>query len=261
MNTEVYLDSRFGLDLGDSVSGRYFILREPLFAPPGSVLTVQVTSATVPLTHWALNDGNNDLHLIYADGSSQSISLLMGNRSIDLIVLKMNEVLMHGWVASYDDTTNLISFNTGVVPFAVGPLTDCQTPLGVAVGDASVGGTYTTRGIDISGTQCFFLRSNLNTQNTQPFTSNAAGVLARIPITRAPNDIERWVNTTGVVNVTTTNCITLLYLDLLDDTCQTSIELHGGHWSVTLIIGATEPSNTFSALPTLGAGLLIPPTN
>jgi hypothetical protein len=59
----------------------------------------------------------------------------MGNRSIDLIITKMNEVLMHGWVAEYDDTTNLVSFTLGTVPFTIGPLTDCQTPLGMEVGD------------------------------------------------------------------------------------------------------------------------------
>jgi hypothetical protein len=257
MNVEIYLDSRLGVLLSNN-TGRYFVLREPLIAPPGSVLTVQVTSATVPLTHWSLSDGNNDLQLLYTNGTSQSISLLMGNRSIDLIIEKMNLVLMHGWVAAYDETTNLVSFSLGTVPFTVGPLTNCQTPLGVAVGDASVGGTYTTRGIDISGTSCFFLRSNLSTQNSQPFTSNAAGVLARIPITRAPNEIERWINTTGVVNVLANNCLTLLYLDLLDDLCQTPIELHGGHWSVTLIFGTTQPSETFSAFPTHEA-VIIPP--
>jgi hypothetical protein len=244
-----------------SLSGRYFILNEPLIAPPGSVLTVSVTSATVPLTHWALHDGNNDLHLIYDNGSSQFISLLMGNRPIDLVITKLNMDIMHGWVATYDETTNLVNFTSGIVSFTIGPFTDCMTPLGVEVGDTCTNGSYTTRGVDIGGTSCFFVRSNLSTRNTQLFISNASGVLARIPITRAPNAIERWVNATGFVNITTASCLSLLYIELLDDLCETPIELHGGHWSITVVISYTQPSDSVSAFGVLTDASLIPTNN
>jgi hypothetical protein len=253
MNTELYLDSRTGIQVDGDYNGRYFILTEPLVAPPGSQLTIQITSATVPLTHWALNDANNDLHLVFSDSTQQSLSLLVGNRSIDLIIAKLNLDLLHGWVATYDETTNRITFAGGTLGFEIGPYTTCQTALGVVVGDVSgvdITGTspvatlLARNGVDISGTACFFVNNNLYTQNIVPFTRNASTVLGRIPITRAPLEIERWVNTTGVVNITTNNFLSLLYIELLDDLLENSIQLHGGHWSITAVVSYTPPSDT-----------------
>jgi hypothetical protein len=257
--TELYLDSRLGINIGGQASGRYFLLHEPIVAPPGGQISVQLVSATVPLTHWALHDGNNDLHLVYANSTEQSISLLQGNRSIDLIILKLNESLMHGWVAAYDETTNLVTFTGGTVGFEIGPNTTCQTPLGVEIGDVSgldISGPSPVvsltgwNGVDISGTQCFFVNSNLAVQNSSLLLSNSAGVLGRIPITRAPNDIERWVNSSGFVSATSSSYISFLYIELLDDLCQNAIEFHGGHWSITLLITTTPtPSAITSFTP------------
>jgi hypothetical protein len=256
MNTELYLDSRSGIKVDAMGSGRYFILNEPIIAPFGAQISVQLVSATVPLTHWALNDRNNDLHIVYTNSTEQNISLLQGNRSIDLIILKMNEVLMHGWVAAYDETTNLVTFRGGTLGFEIGPNTTCQVALGVEIGDVSgldLSGSSSEvtlvgwNGVDISGTACFFVNSNIYTTNRMALLQNSAAVLGRIPITKAPNDIERWVNLTGFTNATTCHYLSLLYIELLDDLCEYPIEFHGGHWSITLNITTTAPSDSITS--------------
>ena len=249
---ELYLDSRQGLSAGGALTGVYFLLSEPIIAPLGCQLTLQVTSATVPLTHWALHDGNNDLHLIYSDLSEQFISLLEGNRSIDLVITKLNMNLLHGWVASYDETTNLVTFSAGTLGLSIGPMTNCQTALGVVIGDVSgvdLAGTSPVpmlvgrNGVDISGTACFFVRTNLFTQNSIPLSNVPSSVIGRIPITRAPNDIERFVNQSPFVNTLSSDFIGLIYVELLDDQCRFPIELHGGHWSITILFGNTPQSD------------------
>ena len=137
MSTELYLDSRSGITVDSLGLGLFFILKEPIFAPLGAQLSVQLVSATIPLTHWAITMRNNALHLIFADDTQQTITLLAGNRSIDLLVLKMNDLLMHGWHAAYDETTNLVTFTGGSVGFEVGPNTTCQQALGIQIGQAS----------------------------------------------------------------------------------------------------------------------------
>jgi hypothetical protein len=251
MSIELYLDQRAGTPTG-SGNGRYFMFSEYIRAPRGSVLTLQLQSVTIPLTHWVINSSNDTLVLQYSvDDTSVTIRLPNGNKTIDSVVAVINAGMgvgtQWGWGVEYDFDTNQLLFkntSTSLYPsVTIGEGTTCTELLGFEVGDTSNGQEMRSRGIDLSGDACFYINSDQRTTNIRPFGGGDVSVVGRIPITRGTNDVERWTNYNGFTNTLSVDFLSGLYIEILDDRCDKQVEFHGGYWTVSLVFGNVEEAN------------------
>ena len=193
MRQQLYLDSRFGQSLNGN--GTLFWLQDPIVLPSMKYsFTLSVPSAAVALTHYVITEANRKLELLYSDASTQTIDLPIGNHSIDELVDALNRRLLYGFKAAYSENTNTLHFSTQNISheLSIGPLTTCAELIGVRIGDTSVLGTYIAPGgVNLAGTQSFYIRSNMRTRNRDPRTLGYPSILANIPITKPHNGLER----------------------------------------------------------------------
>ena len=234
MRQQLYLDSRYGAAVGGSAV--YFWLQEPIVLPGREYqFNVSVPHASLPLTHWVVNDRNNKLHLVYGPGSAQTVELPQGNYSVDELAAFVNVRLENGFRASYSESTNLFSLSTSTpnTDLQIGPETTCGKLLGFRVGDGSVLGFYQgPDGVDLQGTSSFYIRSNIRTRNRDPKGLGYSSILSKIPITRAANGIERFYEpgfTFGVWD----KAVFYIVIEVLDDDLE-PVVFHGGSWSMTV---------------------------
>ena len=143
--------------------------------------------------HYEINESNITLELIPSEGGGTPIiNLPTGNFNIDDLVVYMNDRFPAGLVCSYSENTNKITLSQSS-PFSVGTGTTCTGLLGVRVGDVFVNGVYETPdGINLAGTSSFYIKSNMRTLNRDPVSLGYNNIIAKIPITRSYNGVEKY---------------------------------------------------------------------
>jgi hypothetical protein len=240
MRQQLYLDSRFGRNLG---AGTLFWLQDPIVLPsPRYAFTLSVPFVAVPLTHYVINAANRTLDISYpAQLEPQIIEFPLGNHSIDELVDVLNRRLLFGFKAAYSENTNTLHFTSQTIGAAltIGPLTTCGDLIGVRPGDTSVLGSYTApNGVNLAGTTSFYLRSNLRTRNRDPRTLGYSSIIANVPITKPHNGLERFTQS-GFTFGINDRSIHYIIIEVLDDALDPVI-FHGGEWQVTLEFGVEE---------------------
>ena len=245
MRQQLYLESRFGYELANGEV--LFWLQDPIILPNPQEhqFSVSVPDASFPLTHYAITGHNRDLEIMY-DDSAETIHLPLGNYSIDEVLDYINIRLKHGYRATYSDNTNSIHVSTADLnsEIEIGPGTTCGTLLGVRVGDVSVlGSYYAPYGVNLAGTGHFFVRGNLRTRNRDPVTLGYSNLLAKVPITRAHNGVEKY-SQPGYAFAIQDRTVNYLLISVLDEDMQ-PVEFHGGHWSITVEFSVI-PAETYN---------------
>ena len=243
MRQQVYLEQRFGVPQDDG--GVLFWLLDPIVTPSRAwQITCNVVHVAIPLTHYVVTLENSLLNLEYGDPASgfmvpSLIPLLPGNYSIDEIVDYINTRLGHGYVLTYSDNTNNLRFEGGVQMLRIGDSTTCGELLGFAKGQTASptpgAATFELAAegyVDLSGTSCFYLSSSIRTRNRDPVTRGYSYILAKVPITRAHNGLERYVSPEGTFGVWDRH-FSHITVQVLDDRMR-PIQFHGGSWSITL---------------------------
>ena len=246
MRQQLYLDSRFGQPNG---SMTLFWLEDPIVLPSSKyAFTLSVPSAAMALTHYVITEANRKLDLIYSNVTepTQMIEFPIGNHSIDELVDVLNIHLLHGFKAAYSENTNTLNFTTPNIndSISIGPLTTSTELIGVRVGDTSVLGSYTAPdGVNLAGTTCFYIRSNLRTKHRDPRTLGFSSIIANIPITKPHNGLERFSHS-GFSFGLRERSIHYIIIEVLDDALQ-PVTFHGGGWQVTLEF-AVEEAESYS---------------
>jgi hypothetical protein len=87
-------------------------------------------------------------------------------------------------------------------------------------------------GVNLAGTSHFYIRSNLRTQNRDPVSLGFSHIMAKIPITRSFNGVEKY-SQSGFSFVIQDRSIDYIVISVLDEDLI-PVEFHGGHWSVTI---------------------------
>eukprot|EP00873_Tetraselmis_striata_P008380 jgi/Tetstr1/428644/TSEL_018632.t1 len=194
---------------------------------------VAVPHATIPLSQWVIDESNNLLELVYSD-KSRYISLPLGNRSVDEIVVYLNDRLLHGYTAAYDEAINRIVFGSELLgeSLAIGEMSTCGRLLGVEAGDAAVDGVLIPpRGVDLAGTSSIFIRSNLSTRNRDPVSKATSDILAKVHGSQNFNEIE--YNSSSLKFPIAYRNVSLIIIYLTDD-FQRHMDFHGADFSLTL---------------------------
>ncbi len=232
MKQQLFLDQRYGYNLPDK--SVLFWLQDPIILPSNEYeFAISIPHATIPLTHWVVTQENNTL-VIARDSYAVTVQLPQGNYSVDELVDHVNAA-QAVVVMSYSDNRNTVSFQSvaSEAEIVIAPGTSCQKLFGFRVGDTSVSGVLECAlGVNLQGTQSFFIRSNMRTRNRDPVLRGFGNLLASVPITRAHNGIEVYTNRGLTVSVTDRS-IHYIILQILDDD-QNPVTFHGGQWSVTL---------------------------
>jgi hypothetical protein len=234
MKQQLYLESRFGYKFPDG--SVMFWLQDSLVIPNPREYQfyVSVVDSSFPLTHYTITNRNNDLELI-VNGETYNINLPLGNYNIDEIKLYMNDRLPHGFVVSYSENTNKLKVSTTQpnTNLEIGVGTTCGELLGIVVGESSENGVYEApNGINLAGTSHFYIRSNLRTQNRDPVRLGFSHLMAKIPITRSFNGVEKY-SQSGFSFVIQDRSIDYIVISVLDEDLL-PVEFHGGHWSITI---------------------------
>lgn len=250
MRQQLYLEQKHGTPTENG--GSMFWLQDPVICPSREwQLTCTVVHVAIPLTHWVITEDNRTLHIVHevVDPNTGAVApeddfilLPMGNYSIDALVLFINSSLTgHNIVVTYSENTNMLEFNGSNTAFYIGPDTTCGKLLGIEVGQTSVtqapwwsGASHMTgaSGVDLSGTGCFYVCSSVRTRNRDPVNLGYSRILAKVPVTKAHNGLERYeapLTTFGIWD----RHITGLSIDILDEDMN-PVVFHGGDWSITL---------------------------
>ena len=99
MRQQLYLDSRFGWNLG---VGTLFWLQDPIVLPsPRYAFTLSAPFVAVPLTHYVITATNRTLDISYpAQLEPSIIEFPLGNHSIDELTNVPNRRLLFGFKAA-----------------------------------------------------------------------------------------------------------------------------------------------------------------
>ena len=227
MRQQLYLESRFGYALSDG--SVLFWLQDQLVIPnPREYeFSVSVPDSSFPLTHYVINESNNTLEL-----GGSLINLPTGNFNIDDLVVYMNDRFPAGLVCSYSENTNKITLSQDTA-FSVGAGTTCSELLGVRVGDVSVDGVYEAPdGINLAGTSSFYIKSNMRTLNRDPVSLGYSNIIAKIPITRSYNGVEKYQQP-GFSFAIRDRSVSYIVISVLDDNMR-PVTFNGGYWSLTM---------------------------
>jgi len=228
MRQQLYLDSRFGRNLG---AGTLFWLQDPIVLPnPRYAFTLSVPFVAVPLTHYVISAANRILDITYpAQQDPSIIEFPLGNHSIDELVDVLNRRLLFGFKAAYSENRNtlhLTSQTTGA-SLSIGPATTCGDLIGVRVGNESVLGSYTApNGVNLAGTTSLYLRSNLRTRIRDPRTLGYSSIIANVPIIKPHTELERFTQS-GFTFGLNDRSIHYTIIEILDD-APDPVTFHGG---------------------------------
>ena len=145
----------------------------------------------------------------------------------------MNDRLPHGFLVSYNETTNKLKLSTTRpntnLEIGVGPT--CGKLLGIVIDEPSENGIYEVpNGINLAGTSHFYIRSNLRTQN--PVRLGFSCLMTKIPITRSFNGVENY-SQSGFSFVNQDRSIDYIVISVLDKDLI-PVKFHAGHWSITI---------------------------
>lgn len=242
----VYLESRYSFPLAGGT--HLFYLPDSITVPNPRRYELQVSlpEASFSLTNYAVRDGNNSLAVSYGNGDEQTIRLPVGNPSIDDVTELLDEELLHGWTAKYSLARNTLSFRNedGSAPAlsvdAEG--TTCGPLLGLTPTIYRTGPPQALEGlggVDLAGTSHFYIASNLRTNNRDPLTLQASNILAKVPITRAPNGIEKYRPPDADVFRLADRAVHYITVAVLDDQLR-PVDFNGGGWSVTMSFQVVE---------------------
>mgnify|MGYP003684306549 CR=1 FL=1 len=263
MLQQLFLDTEYAdatLDDGTHV----FSLLDPITVPLGHTLQVRLLNAWLPHTYYSIFEGNDTLVIAYDDGGDiplgdVTIKLPHGNRSVDDIVVYLNDGRLDGYVVSYDENTNRLTFegmeNTQTV-LVVKPGTTCQRLLGLDVGaSASVSDDFAlrlvaSRIVDLTRTSSVFVHTNLFTQNRDPRTRRVGDILAKIPSSAQFNEIDHF-SSDAFVDVFN-RYLSYVSIRLSDDDGRT-VDLNGGRFTATLKIAFIRNSSDESVSESVGA--------
>jgi hypothetical protein len=162
--------------------------------PRGYQFYVSAVDSSFPLTHYTITNRNNDIELV-VNGETYNINLSLGGYNIDKIKLSINDRLPHGSIVSYSENKNKLKLSTTQPNrnLEIGVGTTCNELLGIVVGESFENGVYETpNGINLAGTSHFYIRSNLRTHNRDSVLLGFSHHMAKIPITRSFNGVEKY---------------------------------------------------------------------
>ena len=193
---QIHLDSKFA-DLSSDKNACMWHLADPLYLPSDKYeFLVNVSAASIPLSHHVIAADNNLLQLLFPSGATE-IRIPAGNRSIDEVIAYVNSELEGSdYSIAYDEATNKASLATEAIgtSVSIGEETTCQRLLGFVPGQtaSSPSPLVAERGVDLSGTSSssIFVRSNLLTRNRAPVTKVVSNILAKVHVSRNFNEIE-----------------------------------------------------------------------
>jgi hypothetical protein len=182
----------------------------------------------------------------YDDGGEErepdvTVRLPHGNRSVDDLVAYLNDGRLQDYVASYDESTNCLTFKAGTddaeAVLVVQPGTTCGCVLGMSVGDrATMSSDFrfaltASDVVDLTRTSSAFVHNNLMTQNKDPRTRRVGDILAKIPSSAQFNKIYHY--STDALISEASLYLSYVSLRLSDDDGRT-LEPNGGLFTATL---------------------------
>lgn len=240
----VHLDSKYA-DLRYGLDSTIYHLPNPLALPSDRyVFRLVVKHASIPLSHWVIDEPNRALSLEFSSQTVQ-VALPLGNRAVDDLVDFLNARLIEGFVASYDEAINRLTFASEQpgARLRVGEGTTSGSLLGLAVGQESgADGRLTgSRAVDLAGTTSIFLRSNLQTSHRDPVSKAASNILAKIPVTNHFNEIQHYEGDEPFT--CWDQSVSFIAVSVTDDAGR-QLDLHGADYSLSLTV-SLAPKESF----------------
>jgi hypothetical protein len=215
MRQQLYLESRFGYPLND---GSVLFWLQDLLVNPNPreyEFSVSVPDSSFPLTHYVINESNNTLEL-----GDTVINLPTGNYDIDDLALYMNNKFPPGMVCNYSENTNKVAMEHPGTNSSIGIGTTCSDLLGVRVGDVSADGVYRAPdGVNLAGTSSLYIKFNMRTLNRDPMSLGYSNIIAKIPITRSYNGVEKYQQP-GFSCIIRDRSVSYIIIIVLDDDMQ-----------------------------------------
>ncbi len=241
MTTTLHLHSALA-DRKLGVNGTTFFLASPIIVPnPLWELHVSLSHMQIPLSYYAIDTTNDRLTTVYNSGPV-AITLPHGNQSIDDVVKAINDQLSDGFVMTYDDNTNKVSFSTdspapdNVLSFASD--STALSLIGASTSDVAVAGVLECDAtVNLAGPLALFVRSNFSTSLLDPRTRAHSNILAKVPITRQPYEIETFES--GAEFAIPDRVVSAVSL-YLEDHMGRQVDFHGADYTATITFRMVE---------------------
>ena len=223
----LFLSSK-AANIGSTRGNMTFSLNQSIAIPNEVIGFVSLIELEIPNTQYNINSLNN-----YIDGTlltnnyNFTYSIPVGNYTVDSLRTQLNTTLSpNNITVTYDSSSNKFTFSNNVAGFRFNPTSTILPILGFesnSTPQTQGAGPYTltsTRLVDLSGNNCFYLGTDLSTNNIGYLQSSGVmngNILAKIQLTSEPNGIEFYNNYTNFKNKFYNRIISSIKIMLYDE--------------------------------------------
>jgi hypothetical protein len=193
-----------------------------------------VSSASIPISYYNINNNNNLLTYNLFSMSSVSVYIPIGNYNITTFVTMLNSLLTNFTIV-YVQSLNKFTFTHAASDFTISNLSTCLSLIGLTeyFHSSTSRVLHSDRCINLSPVRSFTISCNQKTGNINKALPNIQNILCSIPIS---------ANTLGIVNYDNSNNFqSNLYTNVINSICiQISdqdgnyIDFNGVNWFITL---------------------------
>ena len=231
---QIYINSRSADKFVDNnISNAQYILPN-INVPDGYQIYLSLQKASIPYSFYNINLNNNTLTVFY-DNQVNVIPIPEGNYNINTLVTELKSSLPN-FVITYSSLTNKITFQYSS-NFSFYASSTILPILGFNENTQYNSSGFTLRSVhccNLLNVKCINVVTNLTTYNINKAFSNVQSILASIPVNCQPYSIIQYENNNNFRSNIYTNNLSMLNIQLVNDSDGSLIDLNGVHYSMTI---------------------------
>ena len=235
---QIYINSRSADKFIDNnISNAQYILPN-INILDGYQIYLSLQKASIPYSFYNINYTNNTL-TIFFNGQVYILTIPPGNYNINSLINELKSMLLDAGAnfnITYDSITNKLKFEYSS-EFSFYASSTILSILGF-----NENTLYTSTGFilrspnccNLMSVKCINVSTNLTTYNINKQFPNSQNILASIPVNAQPYSIIQYENTNNFKSNIYTNYLSMINIQLLNDSDGKLIDLNGVHYSLTL---------------------------
>ena len=205
----LFLSSK-AANIGSTRGNMTFSLNQSIAIPNEVIGFVSLVELQIPNTQYNINSLNNYIEIALQNNNNSIFQIPFGNYTVDSLRTQLNTTLAPiNITVTYSTSTNKFTFSHATLQFGFVFTSTILSILGfepntnIASTTQSPFTLTSTRLVDLSGNNCFYLGTDLSTNNIGYLQSSGVmngNILAKIQLTSEPNGIEFYNNYTNFKN-------------------------------------------------------------
>jgi hypothetical protein len=267
---QIYLNSKYATLTEDrwKRSHCWFQFQEHVSVPKSYDLLISLTDAVIPVSWFVINENNCNLVVSFTNIGSMTFTLPNGNYDATTIATLIGTtpftVAGHtiAFLCAYQTQTNTFTF-TANAPFTISQASTIFGLSGATLTSQLVGASHVISSdicVDLSGTRSVFIKSNFITHSIDSKTGGSSGILGKVNIDVAFNELQHYRNDVSYKTVIKEKIIRVIEISILDEDLN-FIDFNGVDWSLTITVDIIGNSTMEEYVPDMADPMLFSGAN